>query len=41
MPKTIFMAALAAVAAFAAPAVAQEFKPESPECIAPANPGGE
>ncbi|MBV2361566.1 tripartite tricarboxylate transporter substrate binding protein [Thalassococcus sp. CAU 1522] len=40
MRKTNIFAALAAVAAFAAPALAQDFTPENPECIAPANPGG-
>lgn len=31
---------MAAAVAFGGPALAQDFKPEAPECIAPANPGG-
>lgn len=40
MPKINLIAALAVAAAFATPALAQDFTPENPECIAPANPGG-
>ncbi|MCC4242103.1 Bug family tripartite tricarboxylate transporter substrate binding protein [Thalassospira povalilytica] len=35
-----FIGALAIAAAITTPAMAQEFKPTNPECIAPASPGG-
>lgn len=39
-PRTAAAAAALALGFAAAPALAQDFQPETPECIAPANPGG-